>query len=166
MKYVISLAIMVYFALLIILVLNITDKSKIIKYSFVIFMISLIISLFFINEIVMDYLISLVIRYLYFPTFASILATVVAAIVVFLLNIFHDTNKDKVRIINYIFASFILIAYIIYMTLNIDINSPNALYEGDSLLLLRYISRTGTLWFIISLCIKYYEFFFKKRRVL
>ena len=61
MKLKIAIAVMVYFVLLIILVLNMEDKSKIIKNSFLIFMISLVTALFFVNELVMDYIISLII---------------------------------------------------------------------------------------------------------
>jgi len=158
MKLIIALSIMVYFVLFIILVLNITDKSKIIKSSFIIFMVSLIISLFFVNEIVMDYIISSIIRYIYFPTFSSILLTVIVTIGIFLSNIILDKKKDKERIIDYIFASFILIAYIIFMALNVDINSYNALYDGNSLICLRYIGRTFTIWMIINLIIRFYKY--------
>ena len=47
MNLVVGLAIGVYLILLIILVLNLSNQSKIIKYSFVLFMISLIIAFFF-----------------------------------------------------------------------------------------------------------------------
>ena len=69
MKVQIALAITVYFVLLIILMLNIEDKSKIIKNSFLVFMIALVTMLFFVNELVMDYIISVILRYFYFPTF-------------------------------------------------------------------------------------------------
>ena len=70
--------------------------------------------------------------------------------------------KSKIRIINYVFASFIFVAYIVFMLLDIDINSYNALYDGDSLLCLRYISRTFILWGIVGLIMKYFYFFMKK----
>ena len=156
MKYVISLSIMIYFILYIILVLNITDKSKIIKYSFVTFMIVLIVSLFFINEIVMDYIISIVIRYLYYPTFSSVLATVIVSIIVFLHNIISDRKSDILRIMNYTFASFIIIAYIIFLSLNVNLNSYNALYSEDSLLCIRYIARTFVIWIMVVAIYKFY----------
>ena len=156
MKYVISLSIMIYFILYIILVLNLTDKSKIIKYSFVTFMIVLIVSLFFINEIVMDYIISIVIRYLYYPTFSSVLATVIISIIVFLHNIISDRKSDILRIMNYTFASFIIIAYIIFLSLNVNLNSYNALYSEDSLLCIRYIARTFVIWIMVVAIYKFY----------
>ena len=162
MNVIIALSIMTYFVLFIILVLNITDKSKIIKYSFVLFMIILIVSLFLVNEIVMDYIISTVIRYLYFPTFSSVLATVMISIFIFLYNIFREEKSDKERIINYIFASLILIAYVIFTFLNIDINSYNDLYSDNSLVCLRYISRCFSIWMIVLLTIKYFKYFIKK----
>ena len=149
-------------SLLIILVLNMEDKSKIIKNSFLVFMIALVTALFFVNELVMDYIISIIIRYFYYPTFTSIIITLILTMIIFINNIYDDEFKDKRRIINYIFASFIFISYIIFMFLDVDINSPNALYNGDSLLCLRYISRTFILWMIVNVLIKYFYYFLKK----
>ena len=162
MKLKITLSIMVYFVLLIILVLNMDDKSKVIKNSFLIFMVSLFTALFFANELVMDYIITIIIRYFYFPTFASIIATIILTMIIFINSIYDDGMRDKFRITNYIFASFIFIAFIIFMFLNIDINSYNALYDGDSLVCLRYISRTFTIWIIVIILFKYFYYFAKK----
>ena len=162
MKLKITISLMVYFVLLIILVLNIEDKSKVIKNSFLVFIISLFIALFFVNELVMDYIISIIIRYFYFPTFASIIATLILAMVIFINNIYDDEKHDKIRIINYVFACFIFVSFVIFSLLNIDINSYNALYQGDSLICLRYISRTFTLWIIVIVFVKYFYYFSKK----
>ena len=162
MKLKITLSIMVYFVLLIILVLNMNDKSKVIKNSFLIFMVALVTAMFFANELVMDYIITIIIRYFYFPTFASIIATIILTMIIFINSIYDDEMKDKFRITNYIFASFIFIAFIIFMFLNIDINSYNALYAGDSLICLRYISRTFTVWIFVIILFKYFYYFAKK----
>jgi hypothetical protein len=153
---------MVYFILLIILVLNMEDKSKIIKNSFLAFMVALVVALFFVNELVMDYIISAIIRFIYYPTFTSIIVTLIVTMVVFINNIFDDDKNEKKRIINYIFSSFIFISYIIFMFLEVDINSSTALYNGDSLNCLRYISRTFIIWMITSGLIKYFSVFLKK----
>lgn len=162
MKFKIAIPLMVYFVLLIILVLNIDDKSKVIKNSFLIFMISLFVALFFVNELVMDYIISIILRYFYFPTFASIIATLILTMIIFINNIYDDRKNDKIRIINYIFSCFIFVSFVIFSFLNIDINSYNALYQGNSLICLRYISRTFTLWIMIAVFIKYFYYFGKK----
>ena len=138
------------------------DRSKIIKNSFLLFMVSLVIALFFVNELIMDYIISVIIRYFYFPSFTSIIVTLLLTMVIFIYSIFNDEMKDKTRIINYIFASYIFIYYIVFMFLDIDINSFNALYDGDSLLCLRYISRTFILWIVVNVFIKYFYYFLKK----
>lgn len=164
MKYKVSIAIMVYFILIIILVLNMEDRSKIIKSSFLLFMLALVTALFFVNELVMDYIISIIIRYLYFPTFSSVIVTLIITMVMFISNIFNDEKKDKLRIMNYVFSSFIFIAYIILMFLDVDINSSTSLYQGDSLICLRYISRTFVLWMIINTLIKYFSYFLKKEK--
>ncbi len=127
-------------------------------------MISLIISLFFINELVMDYILSIIIRYIYFPTFSSILLTVMISIGIFLSNFLLDKKNDKERIINYIFASYILIYYIIFMSFNIDINSVNALYSNNSIICLRAISRTFIIWIIINSIIRFYKYISRKER--
>ena len=162
MKLKIAISLMVYFVLLVILILNMDDKSKIIKNSFLVFVLCLFIALFFVNELIMDYIISQIIRYLYYPTFASILITLVITMIFFISNIYDDDKKDKVRIINYIFSCFIFSFFVIFSFLNIDVNSYNALYTGDSLICLRYISRTFTIWIIITIFVKYFAYFGKK----
>ena len=111
----------------------------------------------------MDYIISVFIRYWYFPTFSSVLATVMISIFLFLFNILREEKNDKERIVNYIYASLVLIAYVIFTIQNIDVNSYNALYSEESLICLRYISRCFTLWMITLLIIKYFKFFIKER---
>ena len=164
MKLQITLSVMVYFVLLIILVLNIDDKSKVIKNSFLILLISLFVALFFANEIVMDYLISIIIRYFYYPTFASIMATIIFTMIIFINSIYDDKMKDFLRIINYIFASYIFISFIIFMLLKVDVNSYNSLYDGNSLICLRYISRTFVIWLIINILFKYFYYFDKNNK--
>ena len=125
-------------------------------------MVTLFLALFFVNEIVMDYLISIIIRYFYFPTFASIMLTIIVTMVILLRNVYNDKLNSKTRIINYIFASFIFVGYILFTVQNIDINSYTLLYDGYSLLCLKYISRTFILWQIIRLFILYYSYFVKR----
>lgn len=162
MKLKIIIALAVYFVLLVILVLNMEDKSKIIKNSFLLFMVSLVVALFFVNELVMDYILSRIIRFFYYPSFTAIIVTLLLTMIVFIYSIFDDEIKEKTRIINYIFASYIFVSFVIFMLLEIDINSYNALYEGDSLTCLRYISRTFLLWIVVNVLTKYFYYFLKK----
>ena len=162
MKMKIILSIAIYFILLVILVLNVEDKSKVIKNSFLLFIISLVVALFFVNELIMDFIIGAIIRYFYYPSFTSIIVTLLLTMIVLIYSIYGDDVKDKTRIINYIFACYIFVSYVIFMSLEIDINSYNALYEGDSLLCLRYISRTFILWIIVNVLSKYFYYFLKK----
>ena len=164
MKLKIALTVMVYFVLLIILVLNMEDRSKIIKNSFLLFIIALFTALFFVNELVMDYIISVIIRYVYYPSFTAIIVTLLLTMMIFVYSIFEDDLSDKTRIVNYVFSSYIFISYIIFMLQDVDINSYIALYEGDSLLLLRYITRTFVLWLIVNVIIKYYHYFLTKSK--
>ena len=151
-------SVMIYFTLLIILVLNIEDKSKIIKYSFLLLLISLLVAFFVTNELVMDYLISIIVRFWYYPTFSTIIAIVFITMVLYIYNIFNDNIPDKRRIINYIYGSFIFIGYIIFMLLEVNVNSYNSLYESDSLLCIRYITRTFMLWLVTDLSMRYFHY--------
>lgn len=161
-KTLIATAICVYFVLTIILILNIEEKSKIIKNSFLTFMLTLFLALFFVNELVMDYLFSIIIRYFYFPTFSSIILTIIVTMILFIRNVYNDKIDDKIRIINYVFASFIFVGYVLFMIQNIDVNSYTLLYDGYSLLCLKYIARTFILWHVTKLFIFYYSCFVKR----
>ena len=165
MKFQIAITIIIYFILLIILILNMEDKSRIIKNSFLIFVMILFTALFFVNELVMDYIITQILRYIYYPTFASILATLTFMMAILVGNIYSDKKNDKIRIINYIFSCYIIVSFVIFSFLKVDINSYNALYEGNSLICLRYISRAFILWLIISGFIKYFSLFDKKKLI-
>ena len=161
-KVLLIVAVCVYFLLTIILVLNIKEKSKVIKNSFLLFIIVLFLSLFFVNELVIDYLFSIIIRYFYFPTFSSIILTILITMVLSIKNIYNDKKNKYLRIINYIFASFIFVGYITFMSLKVDINSYSLLYDGDSLICLRYISRSFILWQVVRLCSLYYRCVIKR----
>lgn len=162
LKVIAMTSILVYFILLIILVLNIEEKSKVIKFSFLVFIIILFAALFFVNELVMDYLLSLVIKFYYFPTFSMIILSMVITMVILISNVFKDSISSKKRIIDYIFASYIFIGFIIFSFLDVNINSYNALYSDNSLICLRYITRSFILWIIVKSCINYYSYFMKK----
>ena len=101
----------------------------------------------------------MIVKYFYFPSFIAIVVTLILTMIIFINSIYDDEMHNKKRIVNYIFASFIFISYIIFMFLDIDINSYNALYEGNSLLCLRYISRTFILWMLVNVFIKYFHYF-------
>ena len=163
MSILITATIMIYFILLIILVLNLEEKSKIIKYSFLLFIFILLVAVFMVNELVMDYLITIVLRYIYFPTFSSIIATLLVSMVLFIYNLNKESLSDKYRIMNYVFAFLIFIGYVIFMILDVNINSFNALYSGSSLKCLRYLSRTFILWMIFIFAIKYYHYFIRRK---
>ena len=162
---IIASAIMVYFVLLVILVLNLEDKSKIIKGSFLVFIVTLLVAFFLKNELVMDYLISIIIKIWYFPSFSTIILILFITMILFLYNLFNDQIKDKKRIVNYIFASYIIIGYIIFMLLDVNVNEYNSLYEGESLICVRYIARTFILWLLVILSMNYFNYIAKKEQV-
>ena len=159
----VAITIMISFIFLIILVLNMEEKSKIIKNSFIIFMIIFFLGFFVINELIMDYLLSIVLRYFFFPSFSSIILTVLISMVGFIYVLSNSKLNDKYRILNYIFMFLIIVGYVILMILDVDVNSYSSLYTGINLKCLRYISRTFILWMIVIFSIKYYNFIIKRR---
>ena len=162
-KILVTATIMVYFILLIIFALNLHDKSKIIKGSFIAFIITLFLFTFFFNELIMDYLISIFIRFYYFPSFSSIIMVLLFSMGMFIWILNNEKLAEKYRIINIIFIFFIFIGYIIFMIMDIDVNSYSELYNGSSLKCLRYISRTFYLWIIVLVSIKYCKYLVKRR---
>lgn len=162
-KYIGIISLVIYLILVLILVVNMRKKNKVIKYSFMILLGISFLVLVFSNEIIINNLLKVIINYLYFPEFTAYLATLLTTLAVLVYTIFNEKMYDKIRIINYVFASLLIVSYIMFMLLNIDINSYNALYSSNSLILLRYGTRTFTLWLVVLLNIKYFSYFLNKR---
>jgi len=104
-----------------------------------------------------------ILKYLYFPTFFEYSLTIVLAFFLLLYTIFNDQITEKVRIINYVFCSLLIVSYAIFLMLQIDVTVYSKLYTGDSLLCLRYATRGFSLWIVIQLIVKYYNYFVWKR---
>lgn len=162
-KYIGFLVFLIYSVLLFILVVNMHKKNKVIKYGFIILFITLVIILMLSNEVIINTLLRSMINYLYFPSFTSYIVTVTLSLCILVYSIFNEKLPDKIRIINYVFASLMIVSYVIFLMLEVDITSYNALYNVGSLFCLRYVTRTFALWVIILLIIKYFRFFLKKR---
>lgn len=162
-KYIGFLVFLIYSVLLFILVVNMHKKNKVIKYGFIILFITLVIILMLSNEVIINTLLRSMINYLYFPSFTSYIVTVTLSLCILVYSIFNERLPDKIRIINYVFASLMIVSYVIFLMLEVDITSYNSLYNVGSLFCLRYVTRTFTLWVIILLIIKYFRFFLKKR---
>ena len=162
-KYLGFMVFIIYSILLFILVFNMHKKNNIIKYGSIILFVILLIVLIFSNESIVNTLLTSLVSYIYFPSFTSYVITMVLTLGVLVYSIFNENLCDKVRIINYVFSSLMIVSYVIFLLLEVDVLSYNMLYDGESLLCIRYTTRTFTLWVIIISVIKYFQYFLKKR---
>ena len=157
------ITILIYLLLVMILVVNIHKKSKVIKYLFSISLIAIFLYILMNNDVMINYILKFIIRLLYYPTFTSCMIILLATIGILLYSLFDDKMNTKIRIFNYIFSSLLLIAYILFMIINIDVTSYNALYNGNCLICIRYISRTFIVWITLITSIKYFSLLLEKK---
>ena len=68
------------------------------------------------------------------------------------------------RMINYIYASWIIVAYIIFILLRLDVTSYTELYSGTGLTCLRFITRGFLVWVVTLVCMKVYYFYMKDNK--
>jgi len=162
-KYVGIISFIIYLILLFILVVNMHRKNKIIKYGFLILFIISIIILVITNDMIVDTFLKLFITYVYYPSFSSYMITLFLTLCILVYSIFNDHINEKIRIVNYVFASLMIISYIIFMLLDIDVNMYSSLYLNSSLICLRYVTRTFIIWLLVLCANKYYRYFVNKR---
>ena len=81
---------------------------------------------------------------------------VLGSLVILLYSVFNDKLPNKMRIINYVFASWIIIDYIIFILLKLDVTSYIDLYTDTSLICLRLVTRGFLLWILTIINMKVY----------
>lgn len=162
-KIIVPFVMIVYLILIIILVINMRKRNKLIKFTFILFFVLMLFVINVYNETIVDNFLYYLLKYIYFPSFFAYSITIILSFLFLLYTIFNDQMAEKARIINYIFGSLLIVSYIIFLLLKIDVVLYNSLYTGDSLLCLRYATRTFTLWLIVLVIIKYYNYFLSKR---
>ena len=151
-----------YLVFLMLLVVNLKRKNKIVKGIFAGLIILFLGILLRSNESVLDSVLALIVRYIYFPSFSTFMVIVLGALVILLYSVFSDKIPKNMRIINYVFASWIIIDYIIFILLKLDVTSYIELYEGTSLTCLRFVSRGFLLWVLTLVVMKAYYAFIKE----
>lgn len=162
-KYVGISSLIVYILLVFILIINEEKKSKIIKYAFIFLFFLLSMSFLYFNQTIIDQVLRSVIEYIYFPNFVAYLITIFLTLCIFLYSVFNEQMHRKIKIINYIFSGILIVSYIVFMMLNVDVSSYNALYDSTSLICLRCGTRIFLGWMVSILILKYYKCFLKKR---
>ena len=162
-KYFGIISLIIYSILVLILVINEKKKSLIIKYSFIVLFFGL--SMFFLhfNQTIINYLFKMIIEYIYFPDFTVYLISIFSTLCILIYSIFSEKMCKLNKVINYIFSALLIVSYIKFMTLNVDVSLYNELYSSSSLLWLRIGTRGFLLWIIIMLIIKYFRYFVKNR---
>ncbi len=157
------MSLVIYLFFLIVLVYNLHKKNKIIKGLFALLIVAFVAILLQYNESALDSVLSLVVRYIYYPSFAIFMLVVFMSLGIMLYTIFGDKLSVKTRIVNYIFSSWIIIAYIIFFLLSLDVTSSLALYTGTSLICLRFVTRGFLVWLIVLMVMKSYHYFMNLR---
>ena len=150
-----------YLVFLMLLVANLNKKSKIVKYIFAALIIPFLGILMKSNDTVLDSVLALIVRYIYFPNFATFMLIVFGSLIILLYSVFTDKIPKTMRMVNYIYSSWIIVAYIIFILLRLDVTSYTELYSGTSLTCLRFITRGFLVWIVTLACMKVYYFYMK-----
>jgi len=158
-KYIGLISLVIYSILVLILIINLKEKNSFIKNAFILLFFLLAVTFLIYNQGIINDGLSFFIRYIYFPTSNSFVLTIFLTICILLYSLFNDKLANKIKIINYVFSSFLFVIYIVFMTLNIDMSLYNSLYSNPSLFLLRISTRSFVIWIVILSIIKYCQFF-------
>ena len=145
-----------YLVFLMLLVTNLNKKNKIVKGIFAVLIIIFLGILMRSNESVLDSVLAIIVRYIYFPSFSTFMLIVLGSLVILLYSVFNDKLPNTMRIVNYVFASWIIIDYIIFILLKIDVTSYIELFSGTSLTCLRLVTRGFLLWIVTIIAMKVY----------
>jgi hypothetical protein len=148
-----------YLIFIMVLVFNLHKKSKIIKAVFATLILVFVALLLQYNDSVLDSVLSLVVRYLYFPSFATFMVIIFGSLGILFYSIFNEKLTINTRIINFVFASWIVIVYLIFVLLRLDVTSYLSLYTGTSLICLRFVSRGFLLWIVVLTSIRFFHYF-------
>ena len=153
-----------YLVFLMLLVTNLNKNNKVVKGIFAGLIIIFLAILMRSNETVLDSVLALVVRYIYFPSFATFMLIVLGSLVILLYSVYTDKIPKKMRMVNYVFASWIIIDYIIFILLKLDVTSYIELYSGTSLICLRFVSRGFIVWVLVLIIMKLYYHYMEDDR--
>lgn len=161
-KYIGLISLVVYSILVLILIINLREKNSFLKNAFIILFTLLAITFLIYNQGIINEGLRFFIRFIYFPTINSYVFMIFLTICCLVYSIFNENLSHKFKIINYSFSCALFVFYIVFMTLNIDISSYNALYSKEALFLLRISTRGFCIWLVILIIVKYFECFRNK----
>ena len=148
------ISIIISVSLFIILFFNNSFKSKIIRYSFIIYLIIfLLLIILFDNLFIYDFLKS-VITYILYPDYLLFVITILFSIIILLLTLFNNKIKIINKILNYIIFVIAFSCYNIFISFDIDTTIYSELYQNKSLITMRVMTISMLLWIIINIILK------------
>ena len=153
-----------YLVFLMLLVVNLNKKNRIVKGIFAVLIIAFLGILMRSNETVLDSVLAIIVRYIYFPSFSTFMLIVLGSLIILLYSVYSDKMPNKMRMVNYVFASWIIIDYIIFILLKLDVTSYIELYSGTSLTCLRFVSRGFLLWVVTLVIMKTIYYYLNDNR--
>ena len=141
---------------LFLLIYNHTLKNKIINLIFLILsLIYLILIIIFDNNYIYELLKSLI-TYIWYPNYLLFVSTILVSIFTFVYTLLNNVSYER-KIMNYLLFCVNFSCYIIFLRLDIDLNSYTSFYSTNSLLVLRISSMTMIIWLILTLIFKIIE---------
>lgn len=151
------IGIIIGLSLLLILIINLKINNKVIKLSFLLFSILFsIILLIFDNTYILE-LFKFLIQNIWYPNYLVLVSIVLISIIVLIYTLLSKKISIKGKIKNYTLISINYSLYIIFNTMNIDINSYTSLYSTKSLLILRISTITFIIWIIVTIIFKFLD---------
>lgn len=147
-------AIIIAIAFLVILVLNHFVKSKMIRFSFLLYAIIFIVLLLALDVSFIKEFLTTFITYFYYPNYLFFTISVLFSSSVLVYTLIKKNMDTKVKCLNYLLFIIHFASYLIYQRLNIDINVATSLYSANSLLVMRIVTISSIGWFILNLLLK------------
>ena len=141
-------------AFLVTLLFNFKLKSKVIKYSFLIFfLVFLLLIILCDNSFIYEFL-KQIITYLWYPNYLLFVITVICDIIIIIYSMFRNKLNIISKIINYINFVVGFACYIIFLRLNVDPSIYSEYYQSIPLTIVRITTITFLISMLINIIIK------------
>lgn len=140
-----------------ILICNHKLKSKIIKVSFLFLSILFLILITIFDNNYIYELLKVVIIYLWYPNYLMFVTTIFISIIILIYSLVRKKISFKRKILNYILFGISFASYITFLRLDIDTSLYTSLYSNSSLILLRIVTISSTIWIFITIIFKLIE---------
>ncbi len=135
---------------LFILICNKKLQSKLIKYSFVVLaFIFLILILIFDSSYAYEFL-KAIVSYVWYPNYLLFVSTIIIVIGILLYTLFNEKMAFYKKIINYCLFTLTFSCYVIFQRLGIDVTKYTSLYSTKSLVVMRIVTITFTIWVLFK----------------